>query len=80
MKKLYCDRCGAECRSLYNKTVPDKMRKAGTYETKEVELCKGCNDYVSKAEDIYNEAMVKVRFAFYESILPDNYKKENEHV
>ena len=76
MKKLYCDRCGAECERLHSKRVPNKIWKHGSYEAKEIELCKSCEEFVSVAEDAYNEAMVKVRFAFFESLMSDVYKKE----
>ena len=70
--KHFCDRCGKEVNYLEEISIPDKSKpiKYGGYSTKLVEVCSDCHSYVKKAVDEYNDSMVKVRIAFYETLFP----------
>ena len=73
MKKLYCDRCKKEVDRLYTIKVPDpdKPTSYGGYSNKDVEVCDSCNKFIEKAVNEYNNSMVRVRFAFYETLFPN---------
>ena len=72
MRKLYCDRCGKEVDNLHEIKVPDPDKPIGycSYNTKKVEVCNSCKDYIIKAVEEYDNSMIKVRFAFYETLFP----------
>jgi hypothetical protein len=70
MKKLYCDRCKKEVDKLYIIKIPDpdKPINFGSYSTKDVEVCSACNTFIENAVREYSISMIKVKFAFYETL------------
>ena len=67
----YCDRCKRKETKLYEHRIPDqtKPHSYNYYSTKELELCGDCEALVKASEERFLNALLDMKFAFYEAIM-----------
>ena len=71
MRKLYCDRCGKEVDWLDNICVPGDVPSR----SKIIEVCEECGQFIEESIKGFNDSIIKVRMAFYETLIPNVYKE-----
>ncbi|MBO5010512.1 MAG: hypothetical protein J6D20_07455 [Clostridia bacterium] len=64
MIRKFCDRCGVECKSLFDIRVPLENHGHGSYSTKDMAVCEKCN----KIHESILETLTEMRFSMYENL------------